>query len=92
MVFLPDCSWKDIVNKANAQGDEKPARGYPRSLRLDAKPGQEMQRGSSRPPSEKRGEEHRTADQEGERGRTDDEELEMGMVSLILCCTLLIYC
>ncbi|XP_009887902.1 PREDICTED: Golgi integral membrane protein 4-like [Charadrius vociferus] len=70
-------SWKDIVNKVNAQGDEKQARGYPKSLRLDAKPGQEMQRGSPWPPSEKRGEEHQRADQDGERGRTDDEELEM---------------
>ncbi|KAM6371375.1 uncharacterized protein J5M81_012894 isoform 2-T2 [Pluvialis apricaria] len=70
-------SWKDIVSKVNTQGDEKQARGYPKSLRLDAKPGQETQRGSPRPPSEKRGEEHGAAGQEGEKGRTDDEELEM---------------
>ncbi|XP_027659159.1 Golgi integral membrane protein 4-like isoform X2 [Falco rusticolus] len=70
-------SWKDIVNKVNAQMDEEQAHSYPKSLHFDPKPGQEMQKGSPQPPSQRRGEEHQTADQEGEKERTDDEELEM---------------
>lgn len=70
--------------------DEEQVHGYPKSLRFDPKPGQEMQKGSPQPPSQKRGEEHQIADQEGEKERTDDEELEMGTVSIILCCTVLI--
>ncbi|XP_009957210.1 PREDICTED: Golgi integral membrane protein 4-like, partial [Leptosomus discolor] len=70
-------SWKDIVNKVNAQMDEGQAHSYPKSLHSDPKPGQEAQKGSPQPPSQKRGEEHHGADQEGEKERTDDEELEM---------------
>ncbi|XP_026718316.1 Golgi integral membrane protein 4-like isoform X1 [Athene cunicularia] len=70
-------SWKDIVNKVNAQMDEEQVQSYPKSLHFDPKPGQEMQKGSPQPPSQKRGEEHQIADQEGEKERTDDEELEM---------------
>ncbi|XP_074969971.1 uncharacterized protein LOC142066452 isoform X5 [Phalacrocorax aristotelis] len=70
-------SWKDIVNKVNAQMDEEQVHSYPKSLRFDPKLGQEMQKGSPQPPSQKRGEEHQTADQKGEKERTDDEELEM---------------
>ncbi|XP_076212033.1 uncharacterized protein LOC143168908 isoform X1 [Aptenodytes patagonicus] len=70
-------SWKDIVNKVNAQMDEEQARSYPKSLHSDPKPGQEMQKGSPQPPNQKRGEEHQIADEEGEKERTDDEELEM---------------
>lgn len=72
--------------------DEEQARSYPKSLHSDPKPGQEMQKGSPQPPNQKRGEEHQRANEEGEKERTDDEELEMGMVSLILCRTVLIYC
>nr|XP_010304007.1 PREDICTED: Golgi integral membrane protein 4-like [Balearica regulorum gibbericeps] len=70
-------SWKDVVNKVNAQMDEEQVRGYPRSLPFDPKPGQEMQKGSPQPPNQKRGEEHHVAEQEGEKERTDAEELEM---------------
>ncbi|XP_064326081.1 Golgi integral membrane protein 4 isoform X5 [Phalacrocorax carbo] len=70
-------SWKDIVNKVNAQMDEEQVHSYPKSLRFDPKLGQEVQKGSPQPPSQKRGEEHQTADQKGEKERTDDEELEM---------------
>uniref|UniRef100_A0A8C8AZ12 Golgi integral membrane protein 4 n=1 Tax=Otus sunia TaxID=257818 RepID=A0A8C8AZ12_9STRI len=70
-------SWKDIVNKVNAQMDEEQVQSYPKSLHFDSKPGEEMQKGSPQPPSQKRGEEHQTADREGEKERTDDEELEM---------------
>ncbi|XP_074704552.1 uncharacterized protein LOC141933635 isoform X1 [Strix aluco] len=70
-------SWKDIVNKVNAQMDEEQVQSYPKSLHFDPKPGQEMQKGSPQPPSQKRGEEHQIADREGEKERTDDEELEM---------------
>ncbi|KAM9217558.1 uncharacterized protein RG961_010683 [Leptosomus discolor] len=70
-------SWKDIVNKVNAQMDEGQAHSYPKSLHSEPKPGQEAQKGSPQPPSQKRGEEHHGADQEGEKERTDDEELEM---------------
>ncbi|KAM6108818.1 uncharacterized protein FYW35_009892 [Pterocles gutturalis] len=70
-------SWKDIVNRVNAQMDEEQAHGYSKSLSFDPKPGQEIQKGSPQPPEQKRGEEHQIADQEGEKGRTDDEELEM---------------
>ncbi|XP_054031721.1 Golgi integral membrane protein 4 isoform X1 [Dryobates pubescens] len=70
-------SWKDIVNKVNAQMDEEQVHSYPKSLQFDPKPGQEMQKGSPQPPSEKRGEEHQGAGQEDKKERTDDEELEM---------------
>ncbi|XP_054251076.1 Golgi integral membrane protein 4-like [Indicator indicator] len=70
-------SWKDIVNKVNAQMDEEQVHSYPKSLQFDPKHGQEMQKGSPQPPSEKRGEEHPGADQEDKKERTDDEELEM---------------
>uniref|UniRef100_A0A8C0FUK9 Golgi integral membrane protein 4-like n=1 Tax=Bubo bubo TaxID=30461 RepID=A0A8C0FUK9_BUBBB len=70
-------SWKDIVNKVNAQMDEEQVQSYPKSLHFDPKPGQEMQKGSPQPPSQKRGEEHQIADREGGKERTDDEELEM---------------
>ncbi|XP_075028423.1 uncharacterized protein LOC142092370 isoform X3 [Calonectris borealis] len=70
-------SWKDIVNKVNAQMDEEQVHSYPKSLHFDPKPGPEMQKGSPQPPSQKRGEEHQIAAQEGEKERTDDEELEM---------------
>ncbi|GAB0198842.1 Golgi integral membrane protein 4-like [Grus japonensis] len=66
-------SWKDIVNKANAQMDEEQARGYPKSLPFDPKPGQETQKGSPQPPNQKRGEEHHVAEKE----KTDAEELAM---------------
>ncbi|XP_061868940.1 Golgi integral membrane protein 4 isoform X2 [Colius striatus] len=70
-------SWKDIVNKVNAQMDEEQVHSYPRSLHLDPKPGQEIQKGSPQPPDGKREEEHQIADQESEKERTDDDELEM---------------
>ncbi|KAM6046526.1 uncharacterized protein VSU04_013191 [Chlamydotis macqueenii] len=70
-------SWKGIVNKVNAQMDENQVHSYPKSLHFDPKPGQEMQKGSPQPPTQKRGEEHQIADQEGEKERTDNEELEM---------------
>ncbi|XP_009707274.1 PREDICTED: Golgi integral membrane protein 4-like, partial [Cariama cristata] len=70
-------SWKDIVNKVNAQMNEEQVHSYPKSLHFDPKPGQEMQKGSPQPPTQKRGEEHQIAEQEGEKERTDDEELEM---------------
>ncbi|XP_074465586.1 uncharacterized protein LOC141751897 isoform X1 [Larus michahellis] len=70
-------SWKDIVNKVNAQMDEEQVRGYPKSLHSDAKPGREMEQGSPQPPSQKRGDERPITHREGEKGRTDDEELEM---------------
>ncbi|XP_074017922.1 uncharacterized protein isoform X1 [Numenius arquata] len=70
-------SWKDLVNKVNAQMDEEQGRSYPKSLHFDAKPGEEIQQGSPQPPAQKRGEEQQTAHREGEKGRTDDEELEM---------------
>lgn len=91
-VLHPCCSWKDIVNKVNARMDEQQAHGYPKSLDFDPKPGQEVQQGSPRPPGQQGGEEHQTAEQEGKKERADDEELAMGMVSLILCCTVRIYC
>lgn len=65
---------------------------YPKSLHLNSRPGQEAQKGSSQPSSQKRGAEKQMGDQEGERERMDNEELEMGMVSLIFCCTALMYC
>ncbi|XP_062476001.1 Golgi integral membrane protein 4-like isoform X2 [Pezoporus occidentalis] len=70
-------SWKDIVNKVNAQMDEQQAHSYPKSLHFEPKPRQEMQKGSSQAPEQKRGEEHQIADEEGQKERTDDEELEM---------------
>ncbi|XP_065552365.1 Golgi integral membrane protein 4-like isoform X2 [Lathamus discolor] len=70
-------SWKDIVNKVNAQMDEQQAHSYPKSLHFEPKPRQEMQKGSSQAPEQKRGEEHQVADEEGQKERTDDEELEM---------------
>ncbi|KAM4646975.1 uncharacterized protein AAGF69_013198 [Amazona ochrocephala] len=70
-------SWKDIVNQVNAQMDEQQAHSYPKSLHFEPKPRQEMQKGSSQPPEQKRGEEHQMADEEGQKERTDDEELEM---------------
>ncbi|XP_010010021.1 PREDICTED: Golgi integral membrane protein 4-like [Nestor notabilis] len=70
-------SWKDIVNKVNAQMDEQQVHSYPKSLHFEPKPGQEMQKVSSQPPEHKRGEEHQIADEEGQKERTDDEELEM---------------
>ncbi|KAM6241145.1 uncharacterized protein LJ264_012238 [Porphyrio hochstetteri] len=70
-------SWKDIVNKVNAQVDEEQVPSYPKSLHFDPKLGQEVQKGSLQPPSLNRGEEHRVAEEEGEKERTDDEELEM---------------
>lgn len=65
---------------------------YPKSLHLNSRPGQETQKGSSQPSSQKRGAENQMRDQEGEKERMDNEELEMGTVSLILYCTALIYC
>ncbi|XP_027557936.1 Golgi integral membrane protein 4-like isoform X1 [Neopelma chrysocephalum] len=70
-------SWKDIVNKVNAQMDEEQAHGYPKNLQFEPQPGQEVQRGSSQAPSQRRGEEHPRAEQGGEKERTDEEELEM---------------
>ncbi|XP_057263250.1 Golgi integral membrane protein 4-like isoform X2 [Pezoporus wallicus] len=70
-------SWKDIVNKVNAQMDEQQAHSYPKSLHFEPRPRQEMQKGSSQAPEQKRGEEHQIADEEGQKERTDDEELEM---------------
>ncbi|XP_069730881.1 Golgi integral membrane protein 4-like isoform X2 [Phaenicophaeus curvirostris] len=70
-------SWKDIVNKVNAQMDEQQAHGHPKSLRFDPKPGQEVQRGSPQPLQQERGEEQQIAGQEGTKERMDDEELEM---------------
>ncbi|XP_010292882.1 PREDICTED: Golgi integral membrane protein 4-like [Phaethon lepturus] len=70
-------SWKDIVNKVNAQADEEQVHGYPKNLHFDPKPGQAMQKGSPQPPHQKRGEEHQTAGQDGEKEGTEDEELEM---------------
>ncbi|XP_032863453.2 Golgi integral membrane protein 4 isoform X1 [Tyto alba] len=70
-------SWKDIVNKVNAQMDEEQVHSYPKSPHFDPKPGHKMQEGSPQPPSQKRGEEHQIAHQEGKKERTDDEELEM---------------
>ncbi|XP_030900116.2 Golgi integral membrane protein 4-like isoform X2 [Melopsittacus undulatus] len=70
-------SWKDIVNKVNAQVDEQQVHSYPKSLHFEPKPRQEMQKGSSQVPEQKRGEEHHTADEEGQKERADDEELEM---------------
>uniref|UniRef100_A0A6G1RPQ3 Golgi integral membrane protein 4-like n=1 Tax=Hypotaenidia okinawae TaxID=2861861 RepID=A0A6G1RPQ3_9GRUI len=70
-------SWKDIVNKVNAQVDEEQVPSYPKSLHFDPRPGQEMQKGSLQPPSLNRREEHRVAEEEGEKERTDAEELEM---------------
>ncbi|XP_071431835.1 Golgi integral membrane protein 4-like isoform X2 [Pithys albifrons albifrons] len=70
-------SWKDIVNKVNAQMDEEQAHGYPKHLHLEPQPGQEGQRGSSQPPSQERGAEHPRAEQGGEKERADEEELEM---------------
>ncbi|KAM6336647.1 uncharacterized protein FN964_013148 [Alca torda] len=70
-------SWKDIVNKVNAQMDEEQVRSYPKSLHFDAKPRPEMEQSSPRPPSQKRGDERQITPREGEKGRTDDEELEM---------------
>lgn len=72
--------------------DEQQAHSYPKSLHFEPKPRQEMQKGSSQPPEQKRGEEHQIADEEGQKERTDDEELEMGMVSLTPCCSVLTYC
>lgn len=83
------CSWKDIVNKVNAQMDGAQVHGYPESLHLDPRPGQETQKDSSQPPGQKRAAEHQTADRGGEKEKTDNEELEMGMLSLIPCCTTL---
>lgn len=85
------CSWKDIVNKVNAQMDGAQVHSYPESLHLDPRPGQETQKGSSQPPGQKRGAEHQTADQGSEKEKTDNEELEMGMLSRIPCCTALFY-
>ncbi|XP_025952300.1 Golgi integral membrane protein 4-like isoform X2 [Dromaius novaehollandiae] len=75
-------SWQDIVNKVNAQLDEEQVNSYPKSLRFDPGPGEEMQNGSLQLPSQKRGAELQIADQEGKKGKTDDEELEMdaGMI------------
>ncbi|XP_048823477.1 Golgi integral membrane protein 4-like isoform X2 [Lagopus muta] len=73
-------SWKDIVSKVNAQMDD--VHSYPKSLHLNSRPGQEAQKGSSQPSSQKRGAEKQMGDQEGERERMDNEELEMdaGMI------------
>lgn len=75
-------SWKDIVNKVNAQMDGAQVHSYPESLHLNPRPGQETQKGSSQPPGQKRGAEHQTADQGSEKEKTDNEELEMdaGMI------------
>ncbi|XP_068515070.1 Golgi integral membrane protein 4-like [Anas acuta] len=75
-------SWKDIVNKVNAQMDGAQVHSYPESLHLDPRPGQETQKGSSQPPGQKRVAEHQTADQGSEKEKTDNEELEMdaGMI------------
>ncbi|XP_013050259.3 Golgi integral membrane protein 4-like isoform X3 [Anser cygnoides] len=75
-------SWKDIVNKVNAQMDGAQVHGYPESLHLDPRPGQETQKGSSQPPGQKRAAEYQTADRGGEKEKTDNEELEMdaGMI------------
>lgn len=76
----------------NAQMDDAQVHSYPKSPHLNPRPGQETQKGSSQPSSQKRGAENQIGDQEDEKERTDNEELEMGMVSLILCCTVLMYC
>lgn len=78
------------MNKVSTQMDEEQVPSYPKNLHFDPK--QEMQNSSPQPSHQKRWEEHQTAHQGGKKERTDDEELEMGMVSLILCCTQLIYC
>lgn len=68
------CSWKDLVSKVNAQMDEEQAPGYPKNLQFAPQAGQEVQRGSPRPPNPRRG-----AEQGAEQDRADEEELEMGM-------------
>lgn len=75
-------SWKDIVSKVNAQMDDAQVHSYPKSPHLNPRPGQETQKGSSQPSSQKRGAENQIGDQEGEKERTDNEELEMdaGMI------------
>ncbi|XP_008936059.1 PREDICTED: Golgi integral membrane protein 4-like [Merops nubicus] len=70
-------SWKDIVNKVNAQMGEEQGHSYPKSLPSDPKPGQEVQRGSPQPAHQRRGEGHQIPDQEGKKERADNEELEM---------------